>query len=227
MSPTQLLQDPDVDLSVAWLAALLFFGPTLPTWEPDTIRMQLHRREIEPTDGLMAKLLAAQTIVTTNAWTYDHDVLFAFALACDGVPANSEAIHHPTPEQLCWAVITIEYLCEERLTTDHGFDPDTIDPAIATVLLDAGIVCPPRQLSFCEDVLLGMMPETSRDLSERVHTRWQKLDQMSEQELRDTLDHEPASTLYVQLQSLADCKLYVSDRGRKRAHQHAELRQPF
>ena len=30
----------------------------------------------------MAKVLGAQTVVTCRAWTTDHAVLFAFALAC-------------------------------------------------------------------------------------------------------------------------------------------------
>ena len=85
MNASDVLNDACVEVSMAWRAAEQLLGPTIAAWEPETLRIELERHGVPPTDTLMAKLLAAQTIVATCAWTYDHDVLFAFALACEAM----------------------------------------------------------------------------------------------------------------------------------------------
>ena len=144
-------------MSVAWTAALKVLGLTLPAWEPDTIRIELERVKIPPTDALMAKLLGAQTVVTGPVWSYDHDVLFSLALACDGVPAAADCFAHPTPEQLCWLMHELNALTGHTFTEDDGFDPDTIDPAIAVVLHDEGMPLAPPELSFAQDALARLL----------------------------------------------------------------------
>lgn len=221
-SLSELLSDPAVELTIAWTAAQGLLGPTLPAWEFETIKLELERRHVPTTEGLMAKLLAAQSCAVTRAWTTDHDVFFAFALACDGIGANPGAIHHPTPEQLCWAVKELESLTEARITDDHGFDPDTVDPAVAVVLLDEGLCVAPEELTFARDVLEKITPG-SKTLAPKAYAAFSRLRDYPDETLRRTLRDDPTSDVDVQVHRLIECQLYVEERVVRRARQHAVL----
>jgi hypothetical protein len=222
-SASEALRDPLVELSVAWTAAQKVLGLTLPAWEPDTIRIELERAKIPPTDELMAKLLGAQTVVTGPVWTYDHDVLFALALACDGLSASAEAIHHPTPEQLCWVVRELEALTDHNFSDEDGFDPDTIDPAIAAVLHEEGVAVAPKELAFAQPALDHFL-QSEKDLPARVAKAWKSVEKMPSEDLRRTLRDAPKSSLDVQVHRLIECRLYVIERSDRRSRQNASLR---
>jgi hypothetical protein len=224
VSAKAVLKDPLLTSSVALAAVTKLLGPTVKAWEPETIRIELGRREINADEGLMAKVLSAITISTNTSWTYDHDVLFAFAVACCGVPSDSEALHHPTPEQLCWAMREITALTSARITDDEGFDPDSIDPAIAAVLHGDGFVLAPDELSFVQDVL-DTMNANGHDSSLRnaVKAAWKDLAQFSTDTVRRRFDQLGETAQDIQLRRLGDCKLYVAEHELRRATQHALL----
>jgi hypothetical protein len=221
-SASELLRDSAVEMSVAWTAAQKVLGVTLPAWEPDTIRIELERVHIPASDGLMAKLLGAQTVVTGPTWTYDHDVLFALALACDGVPAASEAIHHPTPEQLCWVLRELSALTGHVFTDEDGFDPDTVDPAIAAVLHDEGMAMTPPELHFAQHALDSFL-KSDKDLPKRIAAEWKHVEKMPLDALRRTLRADPKSAVEVQVHRLIECHLYVNERMDRRSRQNAAL----
>lgn len=224
MSAATVLRDPAVAPSVAWKAVKKLLGLTCEAWELDTIRIELSRRNIETNDSLMAKVFGAMTIATSHAWTYDHDVLFAFAVACSGVSADAEALPHPTPEQLCWAISEIHAIRGKKPDEDEGFDPDTIDPAIAVVLHDDGYVVAPDELSFAQDALDKLNKHgDSAELKTEVRDAWKTVSKIAVSDLRkqlSQLDEEPAE---VQIHRLGDCKLYVAEHELLRAKQHAAL----
>lgn len=219
---SETLRDPHVEMSVAWVAAQKVLGLTIPAWEPDTIRIELERAKIPPTDELMTKLLGAQTVATGPVWTYDHDVLFALALACDGVPASAEAIHHPTPEQLCWVVRELTALTDHVFTKDDGFDPDTIDPAIAVVLHDEGIALAPPELAFAQEALDKLLVG-DKDLPGKVAKAWADTQKMPMEHLRRMLGKNPKSAVDAQVHRLIECLIYVTERTDRRSRQNADL----
>ncbi len=224
MDSKALLKDPQVALSVAWVALKDLFGASVITWEPDTIRLELRRRGIIDDHGLISKLLAAQTIETTRSWTYDHTELFAFALACSGVSASGEMHPHPTPEQLCWAMHEIGAVTGARPDDEHGFDPDTIDSAIAVVLLDEGMVVAPEELAFCQPVLDEMVHEDHSKLTSKVSAAWDKLKHEPLNVLRREIDAREEDDVTVQLRWLAECRLYVAEAETRRAQENAASR---
>lgn len=224
MSLKALLQDPEVCPSVALLALKKLLGPTVESWEPETIRIELSRREIEVTDGLMAKLLGAITVDITTEWSTDHDVLFAFALACSGVPAASDALHIPTPEQLCWAIREITGITSARISDFEGFDPDTIDPAIAAILHEEGYFVAPQELEFVQDVLDDMNQYAQADeLVASVKAEWASYEDITTDTIRRKLEQLPEDDKGVQLRRLGSCRLYVAEHEQKRAQQHVLL----
>ena len=224
MSPLELLKDPQVVTSVALEAAKRLLGPTVEAWEPETIRLELSRRGIHEADSLMGKIMAAVTIKSTRKWVYDHDALFAFAVACCGVPGDSEALHHPTPEQLCWAMREIATLTGHTVDDDVGFDPDCIDPAIAAVLHDDGYVLAPAQLSFVQDSLdhLNKLGDVAA-IKKSVKEAWGAIDKIPSWELHKKLDSLDDDAEEVQVRRLGDCKLYVAEHELLRARQHASI----
>jgi len=217
-----LLQDPVCCLSIVWEAVKKLLGETVHSYEPDVFRIELTRRGIDPTDNLMSKILAAQTITKFWYWLSDHDVLFAFALACDGIPAASDMIHQPTVEQLAWAMREIAALHGEKPDDEQGFDPDTIDPAIATILHHDGWVLAPKELEFCQGVL-SQFTKTDWEFTEKVRNAWSDLSKEPATVLRQKIDKLNESALTVQLRHLADCRLSVEEREQQRAQQHVWL----
>lgn len=217
-----LLQDPNCCLSTAWKASEKLLGEAIPSYEPDVFRIEFSRRGIDPTDGLMAKILAAQTITKFWYWLSDHDVLFAFALACDGIPAASDMIHHPTVEQLAWSMREIAALHGEHPDDEQGFDPDTIDPAIATVLHHDGWILTPKELDFCQGVL-SQITKTDWEFTEKVRNAWSDLSKEPATVLRQKIEKLKESALTIQLRHLADCRLSIEERERQRAQQDVWL----
>ncbi len=223
MDAKSLLRRSDVEMSAAWKAVTFIWGPEVQEWEPDTFRIELERRAITATNDLMAKLLAAQTVVTTNRWLLDHVVFFAVALACDGVSPVPGLPQHPTPEQLCWAIDECHHLVKMPDLHDEGFDPDEVDPAICCVLIEDGFHVAPSQLAFVDEVMEKLTHREEKDASYKELTG-----------LRDKASSEDFSTLAsvvaahadtaagVQLARLLDCRAFVEDRARKRAIQYGD-----
>lgn len=210
--------------SVALAAVKKLLGEECLHWEPETMRIELSARGVSVNDGLMSKILSAITVVTTNTWTYDHDVLFAFAVACCGVPSDPDALRHPTPEQLCWAVNELRVLTGAVIDDDEGFDPDAIDPAVATVLHDEGYILAPEELMFAQDVLEKQNQYGhDAELLKSVKEGWQTLSKVPVDQLHKLLDKLDEDAEGVQVRRLGDCKLYVAEREVRRAKQHGVL----
>jgi hypothetical protein len=223
MAAADVLKDPTCSVSSAIAAARKVWGPTVATWEPDTFRISLRELLGNDDDSLMAKLLAGATVLTTNAWTHDHDVFFAFALACCGIPADGEAIHHPTVEQCCWAVDEIQFLTGTTITVDQGFDPQAVDPAIASLLHYDGHVVAHELLHFVQEELDAMNRSGSQKLGATVQKHWADLRELPDMELRRAVGASTPEELQVQLGHLAHCELYVRERRLKRAHHHVTI----
>lgn len=222
MGAQTVLQDPDVCTSVAWSAVKQMFGIQVRLWEPTVFHIELERRHVEVTDGLMAKILAAQTIATGCEWAYDHSILFAFSLACDGIPITNEDVTQPTVEQLAWAMAEINVIVEKPCTEDEGPDPDEVDAAISVVLREEGFVVPPVELAFVKDVLTGLTPG-NEELRGDVEKYWAVVDQFPLERGKVAVARSPETPVGVHLRRLMDVKTYVHERSEVRARQNVTL----
>ena len=190
------------------------FGDQWLAWEPYTIFSELKIHDNVP---LQAKILAVQTLMVSETWTYDYEVLFNFAMAEDGLAAASDAFAYPTPEQLCWTINEIELLKNKKITNDEGFDPDNIDPAVAMLLLNEGFVYTPDELSFCFDVLEKYTLE-HKELQDETKKLWNKIKNKSISDLEalvnETAEDDP---LTVQISRLVDCLNFVQHKSMLRS----------
>lgn len=223
MDAKSLLRNPDVEMSAAWKAATFIWGPEVQAWEPDTFRIELERRGVTASNSLMAKLLAAQTIITTNRWLLDHVVFFAVALACDGVSPVPGLPQHPTPEQLCWAVDECHHLVKMPDLHDEGFDPDEVDPAICCVLIEDGFHVAPSQLAFVDGVMEKLTHRDEKDApyKDLVFLRDTAFTGNLPDLIATVKAHEDTAA-GVQLARLLDCRSFVEERARKRAIQYGD-----
>jgi len=217
MSADAALADRDVEPSVAWAAAEARFGPTCVVWEPDTFRIELRRAGLER-DGLVAKLLGAQTIKCCDAFVHDHVALFQFALACDGVPAAGDATPHPTVVQLCWAVREFGRLADRVPDDEDGFDPAYVDPALAVVMALEGFAVPPKELEFAREALDRMTHATPQFRAE-VEEAWRPLASLPPEALRAKAAALGETAVDVQVTRLADVRLEMEAREARRARQ--------
>lgn len=219
MDAAEVLRDPLACASAVWGAAKHLL-PGCEAWEVETLRIELERRGVPWTEAFGAKILGAQTITQTGAWAFDHDVLFHFCLATDGIPANSSAIVQPTVLQLAWGVDEIRTLTGLPLgRDDDGFDSDTIDPGIAIILHEDGWVVAPDQLAFAQDAL------TRRDASDgalrrRVEEVWGALRDEPCEELRRLVNAAPEDALQAQIARLADVAIETRALAARRRSQH-------
>ncbi len=223
MGALEVLQHPHAACSSAWRAVLKLLGATALAYEPDTLRIELERRGIEWTPSLAAKVLGAQTIQISREWVHNYDVFFAFALAASGVPAASDALHHPSPVDLAWAVMDIEELTGAKLTDDEGFDPDRVDPAIAVVLHDDGWVYTPDSLRFAQDALDLLNHDPGHTLRDEVAKKWAAVKGLDAETVKRAYGEIPDNAVKVQLGHLYDCATELNARGMLREHHRHEL----
>lgn len=216
MDAVEILRDPHAACSSAWAAVVKLLGPAALAFEPDTLRIELERRGIEWTPVVAAKVLGAQTIITTREWIYRFDVVFSFALAASGVPSSSDQHPHPTPADLAWAVLDIEELTEAKITDDHGFDPDNVDPAIAVVLHDDGWVYTPDPLRFAQDSLDLLNHDEGNALRNEVAEKWEHAKVLDVDAVRRVHAELPDNAVKIQLGHLYDCALELKARAELR-----------
>lgn len=177
-------------------------------WEPYTIYEMLERDfNIISSESLQAKILAVQTVRITDTWTNDYEVFFNFCLSEDGLPAASDAFPYPTPEQLCWGVKELEKIFNKKITDDEGFDPDTVDPAVASLLINEGFVYTPDPLHFCLDVMENLIDSEHKDLMKNVEKIWKQLKKHENTiDIKNAIENsDKEDPLTVQISRLADC----------------------
>lgn len=217
-----ILRDPNISVSMSWNALTELYDKGIRDWEPDTFAYTLHKAGVPPTASLMSKILAAQTVVTSNVCFHDHEAFFALALACDGIAAVSGQYLHPTPEELVAAVDEISILRGKMPNDDEGFDPDEIDPAIAGVLAMDGFFVAPDGLGFVQHALDNLTPGVATPMRAVCKERWQELKDLSPSELVAKAD-ELENMVSVQLHRLSDIQMARRLRAEDRVKIHNAL----
>lgn len=195
----------------AWDAAVRLWGDNIRVWEPETFRIAMRRMRLSEADEdrAMARLLPVQTLLMSDAWKWDYQVLFGLAMAIEGQELGP--CPHPTPELLAAAVRELEAILNVTITDDDGFDPHGVDPAVAVVLFDDGWVVTPEPLHFVQDELSEMTPHCER-------LRKLVLSATPETEARlQASGSEDWPAYAVQRQRLDDAKAYVNNVAARRA----------
>ena len=197
MTPSELLQDPDVFATPA--IAVLFdrYGGEALNWDPLTLNLRLKEDfRITPTQTLKDRVMAGSSVMTGDLF---YTSLPVFSTVCgvlsrDGY--STEVLIPPETDHMAWA-------CLEARLLDSAYDPSRFGGNIAGyagyMLSREGMYTPPAILSFAaypEDPGLGDLekdPEWMEIYAVEQHRRKREF---------ETSLRKAALELFAQLRSL-------------------------
>jgi len=183
-------------------------------WEPETLWIELARKDCDPPEGNRAKIQAGITLFFVPSFYWDGTVFGKTALAFDGHEANPDMLEEASTAQLAWAVQEAA-----RIVAWHGDQPHDFQhepKAYAAVVMHReGLVLAPTQLAFAQDLLdetnCKETPEgeecPTEPLKKRVETAWPLVDKTKLETQAFT-----ESPVDVQLARLSSIDLYIQQR---------------
>jgi hypothetical protein len=197
--------------AVALLAALKALLGDYTRWEPETLWLELERRDINVPKENQVKIQAALTLLFVPSFYWDAIVFEKTALAFDGGHINPQALEEASTAQLAWAVREASWILSR-----HEEDPRSCEHEPAAyagiVAHREGLVVMPSQLSFGQEQLDRL--NASGNLAKEVKEAWKGLDWGRE---------FTESPLDVQLARLVAVELHVQEREKRAAEELAQL----
>lgn len=161
MSPDKaraVLLDDTAPAFLLYAAARVFYGPTVASYEPESLWIQLdvpeHNRD---------KLMAALTLQVNPQFYWDIRVFGHTCLAFNGHAAHTELTPKPTPEQLATAIFEAQLLFQIDTETVPEFD-DEVAAYVAACLAHEGLAYAPPIMSFAEEHLERILSPEGRKL---------------------------------------------------------------
>lgn len=193
-----VMKDPVAPALSLMVAARHLLGDGFTVWEPETLW-----KELDPPVVNRGKLAAAIALDIMPSFYWDYRVFGNTCLAFNDEITLPDQVPQPMPWQMSWGVFEAELIF--ALTTREVITPDFDDEPTAfcgTHLYELGWVCPPDNMTFCEDKLVQHLSDEARQLHGVVKTQ---------REEHKTKSEDPA--IDVQLARLEDCALYVVNRA--------------
>lgn len=209
-APRRLLTTPTTT-AVALLSALKALLGDYKRWEPETLWLELDRRDINVPKENRVKIQAGLTLLFVPSFYWDAIVFEKTALAFDGGHINPSALEEASTAQLAWATREASWILsqheEESRTCEH-------EPAAyaGIVAHREGLVVMPSELSFGQWQLDRL--NASGSLAKEVKEAWRGLDWGRE---------FTESPLDVQLARLVAVELHVQEREKQAARELAEI----
>lgn len=143
----RILLDDTSPALLLYAAARVFYGPTVASYEPESLWALLdvpeHNRD---------KLMAALTLQVNPQFYWDIRVFGHTCLAFNGHVAHTELTPKPTPEQVATAIFEAQLLFQLDTETVPEFD-DEVSAFVAACLAHEGLAYAPPILSFAEEHL--------------------------------------------------------------------------
>ena len=141
------------------------FGNNWFKWEPQTIRDEIGEMGIRDVpQWAWDKLLASKALLFTNEPWDEWGAFLNFAQAFNNRPVNFRVATLSSPAELAWTV-----KCLSRIR-DREFAPD-VQTVMASILLNEGIIIPPKGMEFLEDELDRMQERSDTFMSLKASVR--------------------------------------------------------
>jgi hypothetical protein len=153
-----LLLDTTTPALVLHQAALAFYGPTVASYEPDTLWTMLDVPEIN-----RDKLQAALTLQVSPSFYWDIRVFGATCCAFNDQPVHTELTAELMPEHLAYGIIEAQLLFQLDTDTEPEFD-DEVAAYVAACLAHAGLVYTPPLFRFAKEHLERLLSPDGRKL---------------------------------------------------------------
>lgn len=157
-----LLLDPTTPAAALYPAALAFYGPTVVSYEPDTLWTTL-----DVPEGNRDKLMAAFALQTYPSFYWDLRVFGHTCLAFADQAVHTELTPQPMPEHIIGGVYEAQILFQIDTDVEPEFDDD-VAAYVAACLAHEGLVYAPPVLSFAEEHLERILSPEGRELGQQV-----------------------------------------------------------
>jgi hypothetical protein len=154
----KVLLDPGSPAVLLYVAARAFYGPTVATYEPDSLWVQLDVPLLN-----RDKLMAALTLQVNPQFYWDIRVFGQSCLAFNDQAPHTELVPQPVPEHLAAAIFEAQLLFQLDTETTPEFD-DEVAAYVAACLAHEGLVYAPPLMGFAEEHLERILSPVGRKL---------------------------------------------------------------
>lgn len=141
------LLDPESPALLLYVAARAFYGPTVASYEPESLWTQLDVPLLN-----RDKLMGALTLQVFPSFYWDIRVFGHTCLAFNNQAAHTELVPKPLPEHLAAAIFEAQLLFQLDTETTPEFD-DEVAAYVAACLAHEGLTYTPPLMSFAEEHL--------------------------------------------------------------------------
>ena len=155
----KVLLDPGSPALLLYVAARAFYGPTVATYEPETLWAQL---DVPPMNR--DKLMAALTLQAFPQFYWDIRIFGHTCLAFNDQATLTERVPQPLPEHLAAAIFEAQLLFQLDTETTPEFD-DEVAAYVAACLAHEGLTYAPPLMAFAEEHLERILSPEGRKLS--------------------------------------------------------------
>lgn len=154
----KVLLDPESPALLLYVAARAFYGPTVASYEPETLWSQLDVPAMN-----RDKLMAALTLQAFPQFYWDIRIFGHTCLAFNDQATHTELVPQPLPEHLAAAIFEAQLLFQLDTETTPEFD-DEVAAYVAACLAHEGLTYAPPLLSFAEEHLERILSPEGRKL---------------------------------------------------------------
>jgi len=186
-------------------------------WEPDTVNIELERRNIHLPEINAAKLQAAITLLFVPSFFWDAVAYEKTCLAFNNILPNPDALQEASPAQLSWGVIEATEVIRRHDRSVPKIDHESIHYT-AVVLHREGFLIAPNQLQFAQERLDQLNCCDNESLRNKTEERWRLLTPTSLPSQAFTED-----PVDIQLARLSAVELYIQQRQKELTSQLSEF----
>lgn len=145
----EALADPDL-FAISAVAILTDkFGIEFVNWEQETVEMEIRGLCSKPDEGLLDKIAAASTVISTDIPHWDTIAFNNITQIFNFDNIETDSFIPASLEDLLWGCAEIRLLEGPEDYKKAGFSPD-IKAYVGTLLVQHGITTPPSVLEFAD-----------------------------------------------------------------------------
>ena len=212
-----ILEGNDATALTIALATKKLLGDGFWDWEPETIRIELKERDVEPRDENFDALMAVMTLREQPSFYYDGNVFENVCAALSNHPVQFDILQELCVANIAWAVqqahlivdtmATYDIPDKEELPVDERFDYEPI-AYTAAVGLHTGMVTFPEELSFAREYMEEKSNASDKFIS-HVKKRWTEI----KPKISETSFTE--SAVDIQLALMSTVPMYIHEQTQK------------
>lgn len=190
------------------------------SWEPQSLWIELGRRNIDVSAGNRSQIMAARNLLTTGRFWYDANVFEKTCIAFNNEEIQTESLEAAPVAYIAWTVWEAEELVKAHPEVEGAdFDHEPLSYTVVQLFRE-GFVIPADNLEWADEELQKQYPKDAKELRSTVREGWAAAPQMKN--IRGAAF--PETPAGVQLARLATVRHYLDERRAQYSKDLAALR---